>query len=128
MHVLVVEDHPETREVLHRTLMSLGHTVSVAGTVAAASRLASAESFDLIISDIGLPDGSGEELLIELHSRLSVPAIALSGFGMDEDIRRSKQAGFIEHLVKPIDVDQLIKSIEKIRSSAANSGFSTTSK
>jgi CheY-like chemotaxis protein len=70
--------------------------------------------FDLIISDIGLPDGSGIELMQLLNARTPIRGIAVSGYGMEEDIRRSREAGFMAHLTKPINFHQLEEAIHRI--------------
>ena len=68
----------------------------------------------MLISDLGLPDGSGYEILSRLGAARPMPGIAMSGYGMDEDIRRSREAGFAEHLVKPIEIPQLIAAIRRV--------------
>ena len=81
-----------------RLLRGLGHEVATAGTIAEASEAADARPFDLIVSDIGLPDGSGLDLMRRVVARRGpVPAIALTGYGMEEDVRRSREAGFTAH-------------------------------
>ena len=67
-----------------------------------------------LISDLGLPDGSGYEVMRRVSATRNVPGIALSGYGMVEDVRQSREAGFIEHLVKPIDVKQLVAAIHRV--------------
>jgi CheY-like chemotaxis protein len=69
--------------------------------------------FDLLISDIALPDGTGMDLMIQLRAIANVPGIAISGFGNDGDIERSLQAGFSEHLIKPIKLDKLEAAIDR---------------
>jgi CheY-like chemotaxis protein len=69
-----------------------------------------------LLSDIGLPDGSGLELLKRIRSMREVPALALSGFGMDEDIERSRDAGFVDHLTKPVSIDRLQAAIAQLES------------
>ena len=91
-----------------------GHDVRRAGTVAAALQAAQAEPFDLLISDIGLPDGSGLDLMRQLRLRHPMRGIALSGFGMEEDVRRSRAAGFDEHLTKPVSLDVLETTIQRV--------------
>ena len=76
-------------------------------TIANAMELANLEHFDVLVSDIGLPDGSGVELMQRLHSTRPVFGIALTGFGMADDIQRSHAGGFAYHLVKPIDLNRL---------------------
>ena len=93
-------------------LRSLGHQVTVAGTVAGAldAVAKSEEGLDLVISDLGLPDGSGLDLMRGLADH-GLPGIALSGYGMDEDVQRSRDAGFAVHLTKPIAVQTLREAI-----------------
>jgi CheY-like chemotaxis protein len=76
-----------------------------------ALRIAAEEDFDILLSDIGLPDGSGLELIRRIRETRSVPALALSGFGMDEDLQRSRDAGFSDHLTKPVSLDRLQSAI-----------------
>ena len=94
-----------------RLLRGLGHAVTTANSIASAYEAFEAGEFDLIVSDIGLPDGSGLELMrrvVALRGR--VPAIALTGYGMEEDIQRSREAGFTAHMTKPIDFTKLKRS------------------
>jgi len=107
LRLLVVEDHEATRTVLSRLLTRTGHQVTTAGTIHEAHLAFSAERFDAVISDLGLPDGSGLDLMREIQRQRPVPGIALSGYGMENDLRQTKEAGFIAHLVKPVDFDQL---------------------
>jgi PAS domain S-box-containing protein len=112
LRILVVEDDPATLRLMARLLRGLGHTVKTAGTIGAALE---AGEFDLIISDIGLPDGSGLDLMRQVGSRQGpVPAIALTGYGMEEDLRRSQEAGFTAHLTKPIDFVKLEAMIRQV--------------
>jgi PAS domain S-box-containing protein len=104
LRILLVDDHADTRRVLARLLARHGHGVETAGDVASAVALVRSVQFDVLISDIGLPDGSGIDVMREakrVQPRLR--GIALSGFGMDEDTRRSAEAGFETHLNKPVD-------------------------
>jgi CheY-like chemotaxis protein/anti-sigma regulatory factor (Ser/Thr protein kinase) len=112
--VLLVEDHPATADILARLLRRHGCAVKTVATKAAAMEAVSAEKFDVILSDIGLPDGSGHELLHALRQRgVTTPAIALSGYGAAGDIAASADAGFAEHLTKPVDFDFLRSAIER---------------
>jgi CheY-like chemotaxis protein len=111
--ILLVEDHHDTAAVLSRALKRKGFRVGTVNTVADAIRMFEAERFDLLISDIGLPDGSGIELLIRLNAVRRIPAIALSGYGMERDLEKSRVAGFIEHLIKPVNLDALCDSIAR---------------
>ena len=117
-HLLVVEDHQPTREVLERLLRKQGHAVDTASSVEAALALAATRTFDLVISDIGLPDGSGVELMVQLTRNYGLRGIALSGYGMNEDLARTKDAGFLAHLVKPIDFERLNRTIEQVGQAA----------
>ncbi|MHA3772576.1 PAS domain S-box protein [Verrucomicrobiota bacterium sgz303538] len=107
LRILLVEDHEPTRHTLARLLVRRGHDVASAGSVAAALELAGSRPFDLVISDIGLPDGSGHELMQTLRAEHQLTGIALSGYGMVEDIQRSVAAGFFAHLTKPVDISVL---------------------
>jgi PAS domain S-box-containing protein len=120
-HILLVEDHDDTAAIMSSVLRHQGHTVRRAGSVAAALQAAQAERFDLLISDIGLPDGSGLDLMRQLRLRQPVRGIALSGFGMDDDIRRSRDAGFEEHLTKPVSLDVLEMTIKRVAESSSTS-------
>ncbi|HEV7506565.1 MAG TPA: ATP-binding protein [Thermoanaerobaculia bacterium] len=120
LHILLAEDHIDTAEALAALLEGLGHRITVAGTVAgglaaAAEAAAADRSVDLVISDLGLPDGSGLELMRELARLYRLTGIALSGYGMEEDVRKSRQAGFARHLTKPVTLDLLKDVIDQVR-------------
>jgi PAS domain S-box-containing protein len=117
LRVLLVEDHPDTREVLVRLLNAANYTVKAASSVATALQLAAAEQFDVVVSDLGLPDGTGYDLMKELRDRHGIKGIALSGYGMGPDQRRSREVGFLDHVVKPVNVGQLVAVIQRIVSS-----------
>ena len=113
--ILLVEDHNDTARVLSRLLDLSGYAVDCADTFNKALRLCSEKEFDLLISDVGLPDGSGYDLMREvLNRRCTSKGIAVSGFGTEQDIAESRQAGFSEHLVKPVDFDSLHKAIKRV--------------
>jgi len=86
--------------------------------LANAEQLAAHNSFDLLVSDLGLPDGSGLELMSRLRDKYGLTGIALSGYGMDEDRAASKAAGFVEHFIKPIDPERLREAIARQLESA----------
>jgi PAS domain S-box-containing protein len=109
--ILLVEDHADTRHVMAMLLRSFGCVVSVAGTVKEAADLAGREQFDLLVSDIGLPDGTGLDVIRLVSARQPVKAIAISGFGQEDDLRRSREAGFATHLTKPVNVKTLQEAI-----------------
>jgi PAS domain S-box-containing protein len=118
LRLLLVEDHPDTADALADLLRDRGHEVTVARNVAeglaAAAAVNAAETggaFDLVISDVGLPDGSGLDLMRGLAERHGLRGIALSGYGMEEDVQRSREAGFLAHLTKPVDVQALLAAI-----------------
>jgi CheY-like chemotaxis protein len=105
--ILLVEDHPDTADVMALLLRQLGHQVQTADTVARATSLLREGEFDLLLSDIGLPDGTGIDLIREVHRLRPIPAIALTGFGMEEDVARCRDAGFVAHLTKPVGLQDL---------------------
>jgi two-component system CheB/CheR fusion protein len=119
LRVLLVEDHGDTAETMVAVLSLVGHEVATAGDAATAMGLLERESFDLLISDLGLPDLSGIELVQRLRATgCTVPAIALSGYGLESDILRSREAGFAAHLVKPVDPSRLFEVMERVARSA----------
>lgn len=115
MRLLVVEDHKPTLDVLTRMLTKAGHSVVSVMTVADAQAAAAGHEFDAVVSDLGLPDGSGTDLMAWLRDTYKLRGIALSGYGMEEDIRRSLASGFIAHLVKPISVLELRRALSRIK-------------
>lgn len=119
MHILLVEDHADTRRCLCRLLESQGHQVDCAQDARSAIELEHRQhNFDLLITDVGLPDRTGLELLHELREcRPNLPAIAISGYGMPHDLLGSRKAGFLEHLVKPVDLGKLHALIETVATS-----------
>jgi PAS domain S-box-containing protein len=119
LRLLLVEDHADTARTLARLLQNAGFQVEVVHDVAAALQVGRRLPFDVLVSDIGLPDGTGYDVLKGLGSGDVPPAIAMSGFGMDEDLRRSREAGFAEHLVKPVNIQELMQAIRRIADRAA---------
>ena len=114
--ILVVDDHGDTLRSMKLLLTRLGYRVFAAENMTEALRIAEEHDFDILLSDIGLPDGSGHELLRRIRTKREVPALALSGFGMDEDIERSRDAGFADHLTKPVSIDRLRSAIAELES------------
>jgi CheY-like chemotaxis protein len=112
--ILVVEDHSDTLRSMQLLLRRLGYEVLAAENMTDALQTAKEQPFDILLSDIGLPDGSGLELLKRIRQRRDVPALALSGFGMDEDVERSRDAGFSDHLIKPVSIDRLQAAIAQL--------------
>ncbi len=118
LNILLVDDHADTRTSLQRLLTRRGHTVTLAGSCQEALSQAATQTFDLVVSDLGLPDGSGHDLMRALvASHPGLPGIALSGYGMETDIERSHAAGFTIHLTKPMDFAVLEAAIEKTMAS-----------
>jgi CheY-like chemotaxis protein len=114
VNILLVEDHADTARMLGRLLRMDGYGVQTATDVATALNLAEGREFDLLISDIGLPDGTGLELMHQLLLRRPIKGIVLSGFGSEEDVRKSREAGFVEHLTKPVRFEQLQATIARL--------------
>ena len=114
LRILVVEDHANTAAVMRRLLERSGHEVQVAATVQRALEILPSVTLDLLVSDLGLPDGSGFQIMRELAKLGDAKGIAVSGYGMDEDLKRSREAGFSAHLTKPIDVRELEETIQRV--------------
>lgn len=114
LRILLVEDHTDTMRVMTKLLQKWGHQVTPAESVRKAKEMESAQEFDLLISDLGLPDGSGLEIMRQAKEHQGPPGIALSGYGTEEDIRQSREAGFQEHLVKPINFNALLQAIREV--------------
>lgn len=112
--VLVVDDHHDTCMGMKMMLERRGYKISLAHSADEAVERADQEEFDLLISDIGLPDRSGYELMQELRATKGLRGIALSGFGMEDDVKRAHQAGFSEHLTKPINFERLESAIRNL--------------
>ncbi len=120
LRLLIVDDHEATRTVLSRLLGRAGHQVTLAATMEDALRAFEAGQFDVVISDLGLPDGSGLDLIRALQQQRPVAGIALSGYGMEDDLRRTKEAGFFAHLVKPVNIEQLRQLLFQIQTRQAS--------
>lgn len=121
LHLLLVEDHADTAEALADLLRNRGHRVIVSCTLAQGREAARAlqegdDPLDLIVSDLGLPDGSGLDLMRELVECYGLRGIALSGYGMEEDVRRSLEAGFLLHLTKPVCPKVLLTALHEAAS------------
>lgn len=112
--VLLVEDHTDTATVITLLLKKFGHVVDCAGSVAEGLSKFDGGQYDIVLSDIGLPDGSGVDFIQQLRQRSQVPAVALTGYGMEEDIRRCIDAGFNAHLTKPLNFAELNAVITRL--------------
>ncbi len=119
--LLLVEDHADTARVMQRVLESAGYSVMHAASIAQARDLAHGRKFDLVISDVGLPDGTGLDLMRDLKETHGLMGIALSGFGTEDDVNASKAAGFTEHITKPVDWERLRDAIARVLATRANS-------
>jgi signal transduction histidine kinase len=127
LHVLLVEDNVVTLKVMSRLFRDFGYDVTPAPDVASARTAAQAKQFDLVVSDLGLPDGSGLELMRQLRDRHGLRGIALSGYGQATDIRESLEAGFVEHLVKPVDFARLEAAVRRATTASASASASQSS-
>jgi PAS domain S-box-containing protein len=107
LRLLLVEDHIPTARIIQRILRDQGHSVIWAPDVASAKQCIESHEFDLLLSDVGLADGSGLDLIAPFRQRFNRPGIAISGFGTDQDIHAALQAGFSAHLLKPVDIERL---------------------
>jgi len=115
--ILLVEDHGDTGRVIARLLRNSGYLVDHSETAAGAHQLASTKRFDLVISDLGLPDTSGLSLMPELRAAQPwLRGICLSGYGMEDDLQACRAAGFAEHLTKPVDLQRLHAAIGRVLS------------
>lgn len=110
--ILLVEDHVSTRETLQKLLTRRNYEVIAAGSVTEALAVAATRTFDFLVSDVGLPDGDGYQLMAEIRkTHPTIQGVALSGYGMEEDIQRSHQGGFSNHLVKPVSITSLEQAL-----------------
>jgi PAS domain S-box-containing protein len=113
LKILLVEDNKDTLKYIALVLGARGHAVTAAERISQALLAATDQSFDLLVSDIELPDGSGLELMRQLRDR-GLPGIAMSGYGSDGDVRASLEAGFTEHLTKPVDLTRLMAAVHRV--------------
>src|SRR5215216_6541555 len=114
LRILLVEDHQDTRRALSRLLTHFGHNVATADNVKTAKSVIGSTNIDTVLCDIGLPDGSGYEVAAQARATGGIRAIALTGFGTEQDVERSKEAGFDFHLVKPVNFQELQTALEQL--------------
>ena len=114
VRVLLVEDHADTARVLAKLLTDSGYEVTTANSAASALQASASKPFDVVVSDLGLPDATGYELMEQIRNRHGLRGIALSGYGMEEDVRKSRESGFIEHLVKPVNLAQIQAVLKRV--------------
>lgn len=112
--ILLVEDHADTALVIARVLRASGYEVEICSELEPAVEMARNQVFNVILSDIGLKEGSGLDLMREVRKFSAVPSIALTGYGMKEDVDKCRAAGFTDHLTKPVDIDMLLRAIENV--------------
>ena len=121
IRVIVVEDHSDSAEGLKRLLGSAGYKVFVATDMRSALSLASAIEFDVLLSDLGLPDGSGWELMKRLSAERRIRGIAFSGHNSPADVQRSTDAGFLAHIPKPLSPQRLFAAIDRAAATSTGS-------
>jgi CheY-like chemotaxis protein len=114
LRILVVEDHADTLRVLARLLDHFGHKISTADSTRSALQFLQSKDFDVVVSDIALPDGTGYDVASRAKQKQRVKAVALSAFDGEEDVRRGKEAGFDFHLSKPIDFQELRTVLDQV--------------
>lgn len=112
--ILVVDDHADTVRALNRLLSTLGHEVRSATSVQGALELARAHPFDLLISDLGLPDGTGLDLMRQMNQLRPTKGIAVTGRDEPGDVLDCENAGFAAHLTKPTDLPRLLAAIQQV--------------
>jgi CheY-like chemotaxis protein len=126
VQLLLVEDSDDILYIMKTELEWMGYVVDAATDGNAALDLAKAHRPDVIISDIQMPGIDGFEFLRRVRSLkelAKVPAIALTGFGMDADVKRALERGFSAHMTKPVEPDKLSEMIEKLIARAVRAGF-----
>jgi PAS domain S-box-containing protein len=114
INLLLIEDHIDTARALVRLLESHGYSITSVPTVAAGLEALERDQFDLLLCDLGLPDGTGMDFIEKVRKTHKIPAIALTGFGMEQDVERARQAGFDAHLTKPVNLQKLEATILKL--------------
>ena len=115
LKILLVEDHVDTLETVTLLLRKAGHEVYPANCCAQARTAAAAHpAIEAVVGDLGLPDGDGVELLVELKRQFACPTIALTAYGMEADVKRCAKAGIDLHLLKPIGVVELTRALEHL--------------
>jgi CheY-like chemotaxis protein len=120
--ILLVEDHEDTSRALTRLLKRQGYDVTTAGSVTSGLEAVEQKKFQLLVCDIGLPDGTGFQFIERARKLTRIPALALSGFGMEEDVKKSRLAGFEGHLTKPVNFQKLEAAIWQLTSKSDNYG------
>jgi len=114
LKILLVEDHLDSAITMKRLLEMRGHDVHLAHSVAAAVETIANDEFELLLCDLGLPDGTGLDVIRYYRTLYQTPAIAVSGFGMESDVVRCMEAGFNSHVTKPVNFQKLEAAIRKV--------------
>jgi CheY-like chemotaxis protein len=121
---LIVDDEPDTTTLVKRILQECGAEVTIVASSAEAIGKLSEGQFNVLISDIGMPDDDGYALLRSVRSLAAgnggIPAIALTAFARDEDRRRAANAGFDQHLAKPVEPAALVAAVANLAKRAAD--------
>ena len=112
LSILLVDDHKDSLDLLARLLRRCGHSVETAMRVDEAVKAVERRRFDILVSDIGLPDGSGTEVMRAIKAEQGAPGIALTGHGDDKYIQACADAGFATRLLKPVVFNQLVRAME----------------
>ena len=123
--ILVIDDSEDTTEMLRQLLEMNGARVRTASSGAEALRAVTQDDFDVIISDVSMPEMDGFEFLRQLRTlpaHKDVPVLALTGFGRPEDIERAREAGFFSHLTKPFDLEKLAATLQRVTNRRRNGG------
>jgi len=115
LSILLVEDDEPTRQTLLQLLTRRRHKVIAVSSLSEARNISYKEKFDVVLSDIGLPDGNGYTLMAELRDNFGLKGIALTGYGMGQDIENAKKAGFVTHLIKPVNIELLESALNQFR-------------
>ena len=114
VRILFVEDHDDTRQTLSRLLRHFDHEVVTARNYRTASAILDKCHFDILLSDIGLPDGDGCDLVKEAKSKQPLVGIAVTAYGTVSDVDRGLACGFDHYFVKPLDVYRLRATLDAI--------------
>jgi CheY-like chemotaxis protein len=119
--VLVVDDEADARDLIATVLRSNGAEVVTAATGAEAIALVTSRTFTVMVSDIGMPQSDGYELIARIRGAASgqgarLPAIALTAYSREEDRRRALEAGFQDHVAKPVDPETLVRLVDRLAS------------
>jgi CheY-like chemotaxis protein len=112
--ILIVEDHEDTLRLTAAVLSRAGYEVKTATTLAAAFRICDEEKFDLLLSDVRLPDGDGSDLIRKVAARCNIKSIAYTGLAHETDAANAKAAGFSAHLLKPADIDTILQTVARV--------------